>query len=183
MNKRVSLCAGGWVALCAGMALGQVNPPSRFVLQEPDIGLNATRVIDWSRSLPVTDMIKQSRCFGSPTNTTDCLAPLDANGWPTADFGVWMATLPANYGAGGVYRLEMECATIPTFDLHQAGATVSNLSRDPVTGIVTADLFYPNVTLNFSISLYNTQGGARNIRVWSPNTPRTNPFTSWYRSH
>ncbi len=183
MNLRLSLCSGGIVALCAGLAVGQVNPPSRFVIEAPDIGLNATRVVDWSRSLPVTDMIKQSRTFGSPTNTTDGLAPVDANGWPTQDFGVWLATLDPNYGAGGTYKLEFECATIPTFDLHAAGATATNVVRDPVTGIVTADLNYPNTTQNFSISFYNTQGGARNIRLWSPNAPRTNPFTPWYRSH
>jgi hypothetical protein len=165
------------------MALGQVNPPSRFVLQEPDIGLNATRLVDWGRSLPPTDLMKQSRCFGSPTNTTDCAAPVDANGWPTADFGVWYATLPPNYGAGGIYKLEMECATIPNFDLHQAGATITNLARDPVTGIVTGDVFYPNATQNFSMSVTNTNGGARNIRLWCPNAPRTNFWTPWYRAH
>ncbi|HLP85749.1 MAG TPA: hypothetical protein VK157_15470 [Phycisphaerales bacterium] len=183
MNARLSLSLLSGLLFCAGAAQAQVNPPSRFVLEAPDVGVNVTRLVDWGWSLPVTDLVKQSRNFGSPQVTYDGSCPVDAQGWPTQDFGMWFATMPINYGAGGTYKLVFECATTPTFDLHAAGATMSNLARDPVTGIVTADIFWPNATQNFSISFYNTNGGARNIRLYAPNAPQNSIFTPWYKSH
>ncbi|GDY00075.1 hypothetical protein LBMAG48_24780 [Phycisphaerae bacterium] len=183
MKMRASLSLLSVLSLAAGLVHAQVNPPSRFVLEAPDVGLNISRLLDWNWSLPMTDLVKQSRNFGSPQVTYDGSCPVDANGWPTQDFGMWFATLPINYGAGGTYKLSMECANIPSFDLHAPGATITNLARDPVTGIVTGDVFYPNATQNFSMSVTNTGGGARNIKLIAPNSPTTSAFTPWYKNH
>ena len=64
------------------------------------MGINISYINDWGdRQHTFIDVMKQARGFASltcPWDPVACPVPLDANGWPTTDFGVFFLTPPGD---------------------------------------------------------------------------------------
>src|ERR1035437_9522245 len=59
------------------------------------LGVHIEANKDWSRSFMFVDAMKSCRQFGSASAPWDGSAPVDADGWPTTDFGAVVITLIA----------------------------------------------------------------------------------------
>jgi hypothetical protein len=140
-------------------------------------------IADWSYSNFFADLVKQSRGFGPPQSPWSGTVAVDANGWPTEDFGVILATWPTMKNVGGDYKISLWCATTPTIGLVASPGQIENESRNAATGIVTADLIYPENGGQLMLSFTNTNGGVKNLQVMRPGysapaNPSTNLFTT-----
>ncbi|MFQ3677019.1 MAG: hypothetical protein SNJ74_03650 [Fimbriimonadaceae bacterium] len=132
------------------------------------IGGGLEGIADWSFSNAFADLMKQARRFGSADRPWEGSPPLDANGWPTGDFGVVLAIFNGMKNVGGTYKIRFECATTPTMQLVASPGQIVNVQRDAATGVVTADLVFPEGGSQIMIGFRNTAGGVRNLKVMRP---------------
>jgi hypothetical protein len=138
------------------------------------VGVNAEWLKFYSPACSTIDAIKSSQRFGSFKNPADGAAPVDANGWPTTDFGVVVAAhVP---GIEGVYKLSCEGKAeifgkwVKTF--------VSNVKFDGK--ITTADVEFRGGGL-FELTFSGTADGVRNLKLLRPGyTSDEQVFTNEY---
>src|SRR5688572_15673466 len=82
------------------------SPADARAAEKTLLGINTDRLEFYSPACPTIDAIKTSQRFGSIKNPGDGSVPLDADGWPTTDFGVVIADhVP---GIEGIYKLSFE---------------------------------------------------------------------------
>jgi hypothetical protein len=125
------------------------------------LGVNTDRLMYYSPACPTIDAIKTSERFGSPKDPQDGKAPLDADGWPTADFSVLVhADVP---GVTGVYKLSCD-GKADVFGMWGKTA-VTNVQFDGKR--TTADVEYRGGG-PMAISLTGTDGGVRNLKLLRP---------------
>jgi len=73
--------------------------PKPPVTAGSQLGVNLAGVCDWCNDFTFVDIMKQARGFAGLTKPWDPVndpAPVDANGWPTQDFGVYFTTWPGD---------------------------------------------------------------------------------------
>ncbi len=144
--------------------------PQRARGEDPAMmGIGVDGVEDWSRLYLFADAMKQSRGWGSPRTPWDLAAPLDANGWPTADAGVVVLAgaqgIPGN-GFGGTYRLSFTGrATVGRLD---GSLTIQNPQYVAATNTSTADVVVTAGAPGIMLSFTGTTGGVRNVRLIRP---------------
>ena len=160
------------------------NPPARADDEEGDapaagaaaaaggarkslIGVNTARLNPESPACPTIDAMKTAGGFGSVNDPLDRKAPLDPDGWPTADFSVVVIDRVA--GTGGTYKLSFEGrATVTQHPWSSRGAVrVRNLKH--AEGRTTADVDFaggPNHLL--ALKFAGTSGGVRDIKLLRP---------------
>ena len=125
------------------------------------LGVNTDRLEYYSPACPTIDAIKTSQKFGSVRNVGDGSAPVDADGWPTSDFGVIVAAdVP---GLEGLYKLSCEgrAKIAGTF----GRTAVQNVKFDGK--LTTADVRFRGggaMALVFTA----TQNGVRNLKLLRP---------------
>ena len=190
---------GTWGGLGAGLALGLASAASAqhvpwYPGEEVKISAGLEAVRDWSRSHLTTNLMKQGRAWGSPTDPWEGQANivLDANGWPTQDAGVILVCCqPNNQGLEGVYQISFECSTLPEIRLIATLGTIQNVSRDPNTGIVTAEYVWPQNWEQLMLGFFGTDpdgpgglpGGIRNLKVIRPGADESDPWDPLFREH
>jgi hypothetical protein len=143
------------------------------------LGVNLGWVSDWAdRQMMFVDVMKDARGFATPAkfwDPTDAPVPLDANGWPTTDFGVLFLSItsdPLNRPA---------TATVPslfgTYTLSFTGratvagpvcCTVKNVTYDSATNTTTASVVLGPKDSQLSLTFTGTHGGVKNLKLLRP---------------
>ena len=129
------------------------------------LGANLPGVTYYDRTYSFVDAIKSSNSpFGSAVDIAGGRVPLDADGWPTADFGILV--MAAAKGIEGTYKLSF---TGKADVLSVASeAEVRNIAYDPVANRTTADVVVPPIATQMFLAFTNTNGGARNVKLVRP---------------
>ena len=155
------------------------------------MGINISWVNDWgNRDLTFIDVMKQARGFAkisAPWDPTNNPAPLDANGWPTTDFGVYFisnaadplkrplsTTFPSMFGT---YKLSFTGqATVDGYNCCQ----IQNVLYNPSTNTTTADVVVQPTNEEVALTFTNTKNGVKNLQLLRPGYPigTTQVFTS-----
>ena len=155
------------------------------------MGINISWVNDWGdRDLTFIDVMKQARGFATtsaPWDPTNNPVPLDANGWPTTDFGVYFITNTADPlnrpltttfpSMFGIYKLSFTGqATVNGFSCCQ----VQNALYNPTTNTTTADVVVQPTNDTLALTFTNTKNGVKNLQLLRPGYPigTTQVFTS-----
>ena len=156
-----------------------VNVTSPVPSAASKMGVNLGFVDDWNdRQLMFIDVMKQARGFASlncPWDPGNCPVPLDANGWPTTDFGVFFisnaydplsrplsTTYPSMFGT---YKLSFTGqATVRAYNFGLIQNQVYNSSTNTTTADVVIRPSDSYVALTFS----NTANGVQNIKLLRP---------------
>lgn len=150
------------------------------------IGANVQAVSSTSRDFAFVDLMKQTPAFGSPVDPFDPAgAPaLDADGWPTDDFGlVLFSGMDGVAGLGGSYRIEFDAFALPFVSGVDSPGRVRSVIRDPVGGRVTVIYDFPNGGDQLALSIAFTGGGGRNITVQRPGANADPTFYDPYLEH
>lgn len=128
------------------------------------LGANIDGVVDWSRTNAFVDVEKQVRKFGSPDAPWDGSASVDANGWPTSDFGA--VFIADGVHIGGTYKLSfLGRANITPV---ASAATVQNQVYNPTKNITTADVVVVSTADQLMLAFSNTQGGIKRLKLIRP---------------
>ena len=192
LMKLIILLAAALTSLSVTVTANVITPPAATASSK--LGINLSDVNDWDdRQLTFVDVMKQSRGFANLSNPWDPSTnpvPLDANGWPTTDFGVYFittasdplnrpfsATYPSLFGT---YNLSFTGqATIRS----SAGNQIVNQAYNASTNTTTAQVVvsangYAQLDLEFS----NTNGGVKNLQLLRPGYPlgTTQVFTTQF---
>jgi hypothetical protein len=140
------------------------------------LGANLDGVTDYSLGNAFVDMIKQARQFFSiarSTPETFVPATVDANGWPTEDFEVYVQTGTLNTAKvyNGTYKLSFTGrATVDTSIT--PGGMVSNVVYHPLTNTTTADVTVhasdSSSNWYFVLDFTNTHGSVKNVKLIRP---------------
>ena len=143
------------------------------------MGINIGYVNDWGdRQLTFIDIMKQARGFASltcPWDPVNCPVPLDGNGWPTTDFGVYFITNPADpLGRSvnttypsmfGTYKLSFTGqATVRAYNF----GLVKNQVYNPATNTTTADVIVQPTDPQIALVFLNTTNGVKNLKLLRP---------------
>ncbi len=176
------------ISLLTIIASAQCGPqlPNKYPL---GAGLNG--ITDYSQDRIFNDVFKTHRSMSANTTQPwNYVAPtMDANGWPTQDFGTVVMTEMAST-MGGTYKLRFNGqATLGTI---ASSCTIQNQTYDSGTNTTTADIVYPNpITSSNSLMLKftNTQfstgvAGVKNIQIMKPGLDFTAPtFSQSFTDH
>jgi hypothetical protein len=124
------------VALCFVVVVCSTNARAQTTRPLSAIGVNLEPPIDWGRSIPFIDAVKTARAFGTPAAPWSKLAAgqLDANGWPTADFGAMLVTECPNTFAGvytGTFKGKGKVGVVAS------NATLLSQSYDAAANVTT----------------------------------------------
>ncbi|MEI6067599.1 MAG: hypothetical protein WCP96_09685 [Methylococcaceae bacterium] len=155
------------------------------------MGIDISWVNDWGdRDLTFVDIMKQARGFGTlsvPWDPANNPAPLDANGWPTSDFGVYFITnasdplnrpLTATFpGMFGTYKLSFTGqAKVKGYNCCQ----IQNIIYNSATNTTSADVIVGTTDTLVALTFTNTVNGIQNLQLLRPGYPMgtTQVFTS-----
>lgn len=130
----------------------------------PPLGVGLEGLSDWAQARMFVDAMKTARGFGSPDRPWEGSVPVDANGWPTQDFGAVVMT--AAQHIEGTYKLSFDGEADVT--ALSSTATVQNLRYDATTNQTTADVVVEDDAGQLMLSFQDTKDGARNIRLIRP---------------
>ncbi len=160
--------------LASALALAQTsNGPG-------GVGINLMGNYDWTRQYAFADAMRHSRGWGSVLAPWDLAAPVDADGWPTADAGIIVLTNGVHIG--GTYRLSFRgTASVAP---RASALTVQNPVYDARTDTTTADVVVQPTARQIVLSFTGTRGGVRNVRLIRPgyaNETFTRPFLDLLR--
>jgi hypothetical protein len=135
----------------------------------PPLGVNLEFVNDNARSMIFVDAIKSGRKFGSADAPWDEKAPVDADGWPTADAGLVVmadvAVPPGDYAFSCTGRCQLTTPATP--------AAVHFLDYHRATNTTTAVVVMPPGANQLFLGFKNTTGGIKNIHLLRPGYPLT----------
>lgn len=149
----------------AGGAETVVVPPAEGPRPAtPQMGINLEFVLDYARSEVFADCMKSARTFGSADAPWDEKAPVDKDGWPTADAGtVVMADVPVPVGA-----YSFSCTGRCTVGVSSPNASIQGQGYDRATNRTVAIINVAAGATNLYVSFKGTQGGVKNIRLYRP---------------
>ena len=150
------------------------------------LGVNINSVCDWCNDFTFVDIMKQARGFAGlskPWDPVNDPVPVDKNGWPTQDFGVYFTSFPSdplgrpltqtNPSFFGTYKLSF----LGQATLHSNGSKhFINQTYDAVRNITTAQLVVDNTTADIDIVFSDTRRtangptntGLQNIQLLRP---------------
>lgn len=143
------------------------------------LGINLSWVLDWSdREMMFVDVMKDARGFATPAmywDPTNAPVPLDANGWPTADFGVIFITTPADPlnrpvtttfpSMFGTYSLSFTGQATVT---GVGCCTIQNVNYNPQTNTTTASVVVGPNDNQLALTFTGTNGGVQNVKLLRP---------------
>jgi hypothetical protein len=159
-------------------------PPPATDLTPLGGGLNGQN--DWIRDLAFVDAMKtagQFRALQGGGIDFQHDAPVDAQGWPTTDFGVYVNESRPPLGT---HKVSFVTRSRPDVRLVVHPGRVENLTWDAASGRGTADvvLTQPGGE-HFVLIFTGTGGGARDVKVIRPGYGPANPptFTNEYLAH
>src|SRR4030095_13268176 len=109
--------------------------PSTQPAPRSRLGVNISRVRDWTPAFMFIDVMKSARRFASPERPWEGDVPLDDHGWPTADAGVIAFREVAN--VNGAYKLS--CIGRAMVQVVRSPAEVRNLAYDEAANRTTCD--------------------------------------------
>jgi len=156
-----------------------ITTTSSVVNAGSKMGINIGYVNDWGdRQLTFIDVMKQARGFASlkcPWDPVNCPVPLDANGWPTTDFGVYFITNPGDPLARplnttypsmfGTYKLSFTGqATVRGYNF----GLVKNQVYNSATNTTTADVIVQPTDQQVALVFLNTTNGVQNLKLLRP---------------
>ncbi len=134
------------------------------------MGVNLEGVADWTPQPFFADLIKQGRAW-NVIGSLSTPAPVDANGWPTADAQIVVATPPAMVARTEPYKLSF----VGNATVSALGGTIANKAYDAATNTTTADVFItasdpaqPHLNDNFFLSFSGQPGGVKQVRLLRP---------------
>jgi hypothetical protein len=174
-----------FILTCSGIGGGAASQsitvavPSAQGTVGASMGINLSAVNDWDdRQLTFVDVMKQARGFASLNNPWDPgknPVPLDTNGWPTTDFGVYFITttidplnrpLSASYPSMfGTYSLSfIGQARISSL----GGNRIVNQVYDAPSNTTTAQVIVGATNTQLDLEFSNTHGGVRNLQLLRP---------------
>jgi hypothetical protein len=157
------------------------------------LGINLSEVNDWNdHQLTFVDVMKQARGFANlnnPWDPTTTPVPLDANGWPTTDFGVYFITTipdPLNRPLSTTYP-----SMFGTYNLSFNGqANIGSLGSNQIlnqvynsaTNTTTAQVIVGTGNSQLDLEFTNTHGGVQNLQLLRPGYPlgSTQVFTNQF---
>jgi VCBS repeat protein len=151
------------------------------------LGANLNFIGDFRRNHEFVDVVKQSRRFLNPGTFDDFtpanLAPIGADGWPTADFRILaMAAQQDTQGITGTYKIVFT----GNANLATGGeGTITNKVFNAGTNTTRADLNLPAGAQNLIVDFTATAGAVKNVRIIRPGYDPDNPpllHTPW-RNH
>ena len=169
---------------CTGL-LGTVTQTTNITVTPPvgkagsKMGINIGYVNDWGdRQHTFIDVMKQARGFASlkcPWDPVNCPVPLDANGWPTTDFGVYFITnaadplkrpLNTTYPSMfGTYKLSFTGqANVRGYNF----GLVQNMVYNPSTNTTTAEVIVQPTDQQIALVFTNTTNGVQNLQLLRP---------------
>ena len=143
------------------------------------MGINISWVNDWgNRDLTFVDIMKQARGFATtsaPWDPVNNPVPLDVNGWPTTDFGVYFITNPSDPlgrpltttfpSMFGTYKLSFTGqAIVNGYNCCQIQNAAYNTSNNTTTADVVVGPTDTLVALTFT----NTTNGIQNLQLLRP---------------
>jgi hypothetical protein len=134
------------------------NPPAT-------IGINLEGLTDWERSFMFIDAMRTARKFGVPSAAHGENAPLDANGWPTADAGTLVMTEVKNIN--GTYKF----SAVGQCELTAVPGQVRNYRYDERSNRCFADVVVnqpKDQEVTLILLFKNTFGGLKNIKLLRP---------------
>lgn len=146
------------------------------------MGINIGWVNDWgNRDLTFVDTMKQARGFATtsfPWDPTNHPVPVDVNGWPTTDFGVYFITNPSDPlgrpltstfpSMFGTYKLSfIGQATVNGYNCCQ----IQNVIYTASTNTTTADVVVGPTDTLLALTFTNTGNGVQNLRLLRPGYP------------
>ena len=156
----------------------QIPTPPR----KAPLGANIEGIADWMRSMPFADVMKSSRSFGKSDQPWVAISNLDAQGWPKEDFGVVLfAALNGVKNLGGTYKMSFKCNGTPNIKAVASSANITNLRKTGDTW--TADMTPPNEFEQIMLSVTNTNGGVRELKIMRPGTQPTDTFYRPFLDH
>lgn len=165
-------CGGGG----SGSASGGSHPAPPA--QAP-LGVGLEGVTDWAKARMFADLVKGSRRFGSPGTPWDEAAPVDAQGWPTADFGVVLWTgMDGQHGYGGTYRVSYKGPAGVVASAVASAATFGPVTRNATTGVCTQDMTVAEGQDQLMVAFTGTGGGLRDLAILRPGEPSGQVFGS-----
>lgn len=136
-----------------------------------NVGINFFYNTDWDSAYLFADVIKQGRYWALPDAWPNH-APIDANGWPTADAQIILLTKdPGTYNASGTYKLSFEASTgsvAITANPQEPSGSVSITNQAYVGGVATADVTLTTDARYLTLQFRNTGNGIRNVRLIRP---------------
>lgn len=134
--------------------------------EAPWMGVNMEGCQDWQPNRMFADAMKTSRGWGSAATPWDLAAPIDSDGWPTADAGVVVMTLAQYHDIGGIYKLSF------TGQANVAGvaclAAIQNKLYDSVSNTTTCDVVVDPTNVQLMLSFTGTNGGVSNVKLMRP---------------
>jgi len=146
--------------------------------QDPTpIGANLDGVSDYSRTLPFVDLVKQSRRFGTVSTPWDGNCPLNAQGYPTADFGVILADGDVNF-PGTVFNIRGVFGAQPTVVGVACNPSIQNINWDPSNKVLTAKITVGAGDNQLMLGFKGTNGGCTSLSVRFAQYPDTAVFTN-----
>jgi hypothetical protein len=154
-------------------------PPVVTTLAGSKLGINLGALSDWAdRQMMFVDVMKDARGFATPAmfwDPTDAPVPLDANGWPTADFGVMFLSNPGdplNRPLSSTYP-----SLFGTYSLSFTGratvagaacCTIKNVAYNPSTNTTTASVVVGPNDSQLALTFTGTNGGVKNLQLLRP---------------
>jgi hypothetical protein len=148
-----------------------------------NVGINVDGVVDYAVESYFVDAMKQSRAWGSPNSPWDGKAPIDSNGWPTADAGLLALCCIADPVTnvtllGGTYQLTFTGQADVSFIIYQGNVSnyAYNAATNTSTALVNVTDTDPGTTI--FLSFLNTRrspsapldSGITNVKLIRPQT-------------
>ncbi len=175
------------LSVCSAHAQCGPTLPAKYPL-----GANMNGMEDYSQDRAFNDVFKSHRTMSANVNSPwqHVNPTVDANGWPTQDFGV-VVMADMDSSMGGTYKLRFngQATVTPT----ASGAlAVQNQNYDSGTNTTTADLVYPQLTgssnsmmLKFTNTEFSpTEGGVKNVMIMKPGLDFNAPtFSQQFLDH
>ncbi len=143
------------------------------------LGINLGWVSDWAdRQMMFVDVMKDARGFATPAKFWEpsvAPVPLDAAGWPKADFGVIFLSTPAdplNRPVSATFPSLFGTYTLSfTGRAKVAGAgccTIKNLTYNASTNTTTASVVVGPTDNQLGLTFTGTNGGVQNLKLLRP---------------
>lgn len=130
------------------------------------LGINLEASRDYQPNRMFADAMKSSRPWGSVATPWDMAAPIDANGWPTADAALVVMTGAQYHDIGGTYALSFTGqATVRGV---ASIITIQHQLYDAASNTTTADVVVDPQNVQIMLSFTGTQGGVRNVKLMRP---------------
>ncbi len=175
-------CAGtnhGTSSWCVVPDTVVTTPVVAATLAGSKLGINLGWVSDWAdRQMMFVDVMKDARGFATPAKFWEpsvAPVPLDADGWPTTDFGVLFLSTPAdplNRPVSATFPSLFGTYTLSfTGRAKVAGAgccTIKDLAYDASTNTTTGSVVLGPTDNQLGLTFTGTKGGVQNVKLLRP---------------